>query len=345
MATSHVHNLKDHPASIPSIVALWQAQEQRQRQLDSRLHAPLPASDLERSVRQGLAHGLVVLGEDGKVRGYAHPGIWSLPETSLLHAFLTPKNGITHALVLPDPQEPDAQEVAAIVLLALSDFWHTQHITGNLIRWPSRDPWFESLLIAHGFALDSVCALRPHPPVFAQLHASSFTVRPARQEDEGALIGLFQEELTFHEHYTPFVRSNSVVLSAFQGKLARLWAGRNVSEGAPFIVVAERAGNVLGMAENTLLTVEVMDEPGFTPPGQYGCLDNVCVHEQWRGQGVGRLLLHASFEMWESMQQLTLDGYVLWYNPDNPRAVRFWSRWEYEPLWTTYQQLPLATHV
>ncbi len=106
--------------------------------------------------------------------------------------------------------------------------------------------------------------------------------------------------------------------------------------GAPLVLVAEQQGQVVGMAENTLLDVSADEEPGFTPPGRYACIDNVCVREQVRGQGIGRLLVQAVFEAFAPLQ---LAGYVLWYNPGNPLAAFFWPHLGFVPLWTTYQRL------
>lgn len=107
---------------------------------------------------------------------------------------------------------------------------------------------------------------------------------------------MLEEELRYHERYTPFVRSSSIVLEAFRRKLARLWAGGSLQEGAPLMLVVEQGGEIVAMAENTILDVSLDDEPGFTPPGRYGCIDNVCVREELRGQGIGRLLVQAIFD-------------------------------------------------
>lgn len=177
---------------------------------------------------------------------------------------------------------------------------------------------------------------RPEPGPF--LH-----IRSARPDDEERLVELFQRELLFHERYTPFVRSSPQVLDAFRRKLAHLWKDGALKNGAPLVLVVEREGAIVAMAENTLITVGPDDEPGFTPQGQYWCIDNVSVHEDLQGQGIGRLLVQAIEDMVTSLY-LDLNGYVLWFNPDNPRAERFWSRFGFQPLWTTYQRLhPVTT--
>jgi GNAT superfamily N-acetyltransferase len=283
---------------------------------------------------------LVALDARGRVRGYARSSVWELAEASMLRAFLSARSGVARHLALPDPTDEDAHAVAATLFSALSDSWRAHATTGDLVRWPSADPWLEPRLVEQGFRLDSVCATRSLQPLPEVLHTPSpqLVIRPAQPADEEVLIVLFEEELRYHERYTPFVRSSPEVLAAFRRKLARLWAGASLSEGAPLILVVERAGEIVAMAENTLLVLGFDDEPGFTPPGRYGCIDNVSVREELRGQGIGRLLTQAIFDAFAATG-LHLDGYILWYNPDNPQAGRFWPRMGFHPLWTTYQRL------
>ena len=106
------------------------------------------------------------------------------------------------------------------------------------------------------------------------------------------------------------------------------------------MLVVEQGREIVAMAENTLLEVSRDDEPGFTPPGRYACIDNVSVREELRGQGIGHLLVQAIFAAF-AVTSLSLDGYLLWYNPDNPQAGRFWPHLGFVPLWTTYQRLHL----
>ena len=299
-------------------------------------------TQIEAALQEHAASDLppqVALAADGHVRGYVRPGIWELPEQSILRAFLSARNGVAHHLALPPPEAPDAQQVATALFSALSEGWRAYDTTGDLIRWPSTDPWFESALFAQGFQVDSICAAYT-PPLNKRRQSapSSFVTRPATPADETALVTLFEEELRAHESYTPFVRSNPTVLAAFRKKLTRLWAGKSLEDGAPLILVVEREGEIVAMAENTLLDLSPDDEPGFTPPGRYGCIDNVSVQKGWRRHGIGRWLVQAVFDAFAATG-LALDGYLLWYNPDNPLAGTFWPRMGFLPLWTTYQRL------
>lgn len=330
---------------LPAVIDLLLAQQTRHHGQDKRLQAARSRGQGVASLAGRLAHekpSFVALDAFGRVRGYASPVVWELAETSLLRAFLPERSGVTRDLAFADPQEGDASRVLAALLMALSSWWQEQGTTGELIRWPSADQWLVARLAVHGFQLDSVCALRgPHRSMHHDL-PSGIVTRQATPADEEALVALFTEELRYHERYTPFVRCRPAVLAAFRRKLARLWVGTSLEEGAPLVLVAERGNEVIGMAETTLLDIAPDDEPGFTPPGCYGCLDNVCVRESLRGQGIGHLLVQAVDDAFAALH-LALDGWLLWYNPVNPQAARFWLRMGFVPLWTTYQRLHPTT--
>ncbi len=331
---------------VPAVVDLLLAQEARQHASDPRLQAARSREQIQAAFagwHTAERQHLVALDASGQVRGYARAGVWELSQTSILRAFLSPRNGVAAGLALPDPAGADAQAAASALLVALSRYWNNAGTTGDLIRWPSRDSWLEPILIEQGFRLDSVCATRPLQPLAASGDISlSFVTRPARPADEEALVALFEEELRYHERYTPFVHSSPTVLAAFRRKLTRRWQGGSLHEGAPLVLVVEveQAGEIVAMAENTLLVVGPDDEPGFTLPGCYACIDNVSVKEGLRGQGIGRRLVQAIFDAFTATG-LPLDGYILWYNPDNLQAARFWPHLGFVPLWTTYQRLHL----
>ena len=335
------------PASdvlLPSVVTLLLAQQARQHAQNPALRTAASRAEVDTALRARIpADALVVLNGAGDVRGYAHPEVWELKPTSSLRAFLTARNGVVSPLVLPHPDEPDAQAVVTALLSALDAFWRQAGTSGDLLRWPSTDGWFADALTAQVFQLDSICALRPLEPFFSMRPTAGpdQQVRLAQPEDEEALVNLFDEELRFHERYTPFVRSSFAVLETFRDKLKLMWEGdalQVLEAGAPVVLVVEQAGRVVAMAENTLLSVAPGDEPGYTPEGSYWCLDNVSVHEAFQGQGIGRLLVSTIEEVRQDLG-VSLDGYLLWYNPDNPSAARFWPSLGFQPLWTTFQRL------
>jgi GNAT superfamily N-acetyltransferase len=335
-------------AEISPIVDLIRAQESRQLAQGFRLHEVRSRARLEMDIASALTSAvppLVALDEQDRVRGYAEPTVWTLRQNSILLSFLTARNGIVQDLTLPDPLHWDAATVLRALLAALDTFWHSADTTGDLIRWPTGDSWLEPFLYEQHFQLDSICALRSLQPFFPSrpIPPPSLHIRPALPNDEEVLVQLFEGELLFHKPYVPFVHSNPQVLQAFRHKSAQLWMGLRPDAGAPLVLVVERDREVVAMAEMTLLSVEPTDEPGFTPPGHYCCIDNMSVREDLQGQGIGRLLAQAIEDALPAFQS-QLDGYILWFNPANPKASSFWSRLSFQPLWTTYQRLHASSN-
>jgi GNAT superfamily N-acetyltransferase len=328
-------------ATIPAVTNLLLRQQARQSLHDPRLFTRTRDHITANLARQ-RSHGqtVVILDAQGEVCGYGHATVWELKEASILQAFLTRRNGVVQYITLPDPDDTSLEAVVRALFTACDTIWQNAATTGALFRWPSTDTaWIEPFLLERGFQLDSICALRPPQPFFrTQPSTASCTVRCASPEDEQALVALFQEELLFHSPYTPFVRSSPQVLDAFRRKLTRMWPGERLEEGAPLILVAEQAGEVVAMVENTLVLIQPEEEPGFTPPGRYWCIDNISVRTSAQGQGIGRLLLQAVEEDYLALK-LGLEGYILWYNPANPKAASFWEHLGFQPLRTTYQRI------
>ncbi|HTK11219.1 MAG TPA: GNAT family N-acetyltransferase [Ktedonobacteraceae bacterium] len=335
------------PASeddLSAIVALWQAQDRRHYAQDPLLYPPRSAEQIEQIVRGQRQHeqsAFVALDDRQRVRAYIAPACWNLAPTSVLHAFLTPCNGIAEAFVLPDPDDADVAFVVSAVCHFLSTWWRERKTTGDLLRWPACDRWLEPFLLAQGFLLDSVCAIRSPVPLEQPVHSlrEAVTIRLAVPADEEQLLALFLAEMEVHANTVPCSRVSEVAMRGFAHKLQQYWQEGQEQGGDLFILVAEHPlEGVVGMAENVLITVEWDEAPGFTPPGRYGCLDNVSVRPGLQGLGIGRLLVDAALTLFRQ-RDAQMRAVVLWYNPDNPRASRFWPHLGFHDLWMTYQRL------
>lgn len=325
---------------MSAVVDLITAQEHRLHALDSRLRIARPVDQIASALAQQYSMGeepLVACDEQGRIRGCVQPALWTLPPESELLAFFPSHNGIPLGLTLPSPSENDASIVLSALLNALNRYWKEQHTSSAVLRWPSCDLWLEPLLGEHGFLLDSDLAYYPPLPLVParRTASSALQTRLARRDDEEILIELFQEELRFHLPYTPFVHLSHDVTQAFRSRLARIWTGETFEEGAPLVIVVERGNEIVAMAESDLLILGLDEEPNFLPSGRYGHLNNVSVRNDMRGQGVGHTLVQAVFNFFETAH---LDGYLLWFNPDNPLARSFWLRLGFLPVWRTYQR-------
>ncbi len=111
-------------ASIPEILELIMAQQARQLVCDPHLAPGGSRALVERSLREHIhSDALVALNDEGRVRGYAQPAVWTLKTTSILLSFLTARNGIIQKLTLPDTADEDAVVVTSSLLTALDQFW------------------------------------------------------------------------------------------------------------------------------------------------------------------------------------------------------------------------------
>lgn len=329
-------------SDMPALVDLIVAQEVRQHGLDARLivrpreHV---AVALAREHADSEGQSLVALDAQGRVRGYVRPGLWEIPPTNEMQTFFTARTGSIRSMTLPAPDDADAQTVVRALLAALDAFWQEQHATGAILRWPASDLWFEPAIFERGFLIDNVLAYRP-PGALATTHLAPpcLRTRLAQPADEERLVALHLEEIAAHIPYTPFVHPVPALERAFRGRLAQSWNGESMEDGAPLIVVVERDQEVIAFAECELMVVvyEEDDSPGFLLPGRYGYLNNVGVHANTRGQGVGNVLVQAVFEAFAMAQ---VDGYMLWFSYDNPLAHRFWLHRGFQPLWRTYQRI------
>jgi GNAT superfamily N-acetyltransferase len=345
MPQQHITVTDFASAHIHELVELIHEQELRLSRENGSIAGPRSIEQIRATLGSTLgtqrnSEAWVALDESGLVRGFARGATWELDETSILLSFLTRRNGVAPLLTLPNPADEDAREVVDALFAKLDTFWRAAGTTGDLVRWPSGDTWLVESLAQRRFALDSICAWRPLQPAFIARRAlaGGQRIRLARPEDEKELVALFDEELRFHEQYTAFVHASPNVLQAFQRKLARAWRQEGARLGEPFVLVVEQEGRVIGMAENSLIEVTADEEPGYTPVGHYCCIDNMSVRRDVRGQGLGHALLQGIAEIIRPLQH-ALNGYVLWYNPDNPTAARFWTRQGFQALWITYQRL------
>lgn len=330
-------------AQIPIIADLTEAQEQRFHTLDSYLKRARSHNYIIQTLTQQYHHdssSLVATDNDGHVAAFVQPALWKLSNEDGQRAFFTARNGIAHNLILPTPSTRNQQTIVTTLLTVLTSYWQAQATTSDIVHWPNCDRWLEPLLIAHSFLLDTELAYYPPKPLAQKTTsiAPDLHTRLARPEDEQALVKLFEDELRYHQPFTPFVRVNHTILQAFRRRLARAWSGACLEMGAPLVIVVERDQEIVAMAENDLYVWHDDEEPGFLAPGRYGHISNVSVRPGQRGQGIGHVLVQAIFDAFAHVQ---LDGYILWYNPDNPSSSSFWKKMGFRPLWRTYQRFTM----
>ncbi|MFN8483436.1 MAG: GNAT family N-acetyltransferase [Anaerolineae bacterium] len=325
---------------VAGVVELLAEQEARLVALDGRLCPPhgreqldilVHLEELLESERQPEMTPFVVRA-DGVVRGYVQPGCWDVPADSTAACFLPARVGLAYHLALPPPAAPDCALVAGALLDALDGRWAALGTDGEVISWPSRDGWLAPLLTARGFLPESFLAFRPVTPLSSP-KVADIRARRAQPADEDRLVALYLEEIGFHVERATFPWRVEGLEAGFRVALAQAWAFASVEDHAPLLVVVERDGEVVGMAETYI--EQVKRGAGYLRPGRYGYLNNVAVREDCRGQGVGRALAEAALA---ELGALGVDGFYLYYMAANPLAQGFWPRLGFEALVTRYQR-------
>ncbi len=334
-------------ADKAALIDLIYAQEQRWHRLDSRLRqarAREAIAMLLDGFRESASPPLVARNAGGLVRGYVAPTIRefspkNLNDATMLEVFAT-RTGFAESLTLPAPDEEDAVPVATALLEALHHSWESQGVLAEVYRWPAQDAWVDGVLRAAGcepFLYRSLRWPEPLPPTSHALPADVH-IRRAVEKDADDLVALYLEESQYHHEHSPFFRMVPGLASAFRSLLWAAWESKPVEQGGPVVLVAERDGQVVGMAYTYAIRAD-MHQRDYVPPGCYCDIAEVGVRTDLRGQGIGRALVQGVFAAYADVQ---IDGYILGYSPHNPLSSRFWPHLGFHPSITLYQRRRLA---
>jgi ribosomal protein S18 acetylase RimI-like enzyme len=129
------------------------------------------------------------------------------------------------------------------------------------------------------------------------------------------------------------VRVVPAIAESMRRQLARVWSGAPPSSEVPLVMVAERHGEVVGMAESYLQPAD-RGESWPVRSGRFGYLNSVGVRADQRGNGVGRALVAATLDR---LATLGAEAYTLYYLPANPLSSRFWSHLGFRPVLSRFQ--------
>jgi GNAT superfamily N-acetyltransferase len=320
-------------ADLAAVIGLTAAQEARWHEGDRRLEQPRDRQELAAQLaalrRDAQAEFLLARDATGRARGYAQPSLFELESDSDLLAYFTARNGRCERLVLPAPDEDDASAVLSALLAALTVHWQQRHSLADMVTWPSADSWVESLLDAAGFKAAHVLNHRAAEPIAASTHAAAvgLQVRQARPTDEDDLVALNRDNVAHDASYSPFIKVVPTLEPALRAQLGRLWAGGSVEDGVPLV----------GMAQTYLEMAPGLGVPFSLPRGRYVYLHEVIVRPEWRGKGVGRLLVEGVEDAYAALRVI---GYTLYFSPFNPLSSTFWPHLGFRPVLTTYMRQP-----
>jgi GNAT superfamily N-acetyltransferase len=203
-----------------------------------------------------------------------------------------------------------------------------------MVRWPSRDVGGVRVLLEHGMRPLTVIAARPADraidgrPVRAS--SADLRIRTAGQGDLDALERLGMEMMRYDAHF------GSVTVRAETARSLRESAERTLAAAQPWIWLAERDGEAVGMVQAEPPEAAAWAAPLVrAQPVAY--LGEMSVLPGARGLGVGTALVeHLHRELDAAGAAVTL----LHHAQLNPLSAPFWNRMGYRPLWTSWEVRP-----
>ena len=142
------------------------------------------------------------------------------------------------------------------------------------------------------------------------------TIRPARKEDHAAVERLLRQVAQLHAELRP-----DVFRPAGQKYDTTRYYGLLNGPDTPILVAQDGQGKVLGYAMLEIKAV-FKDHPVMLPR-TYLYVDDLCVDENMRGQGVGSLLMEGVRELAKSrgIEKIELNVWEC-----NEGAMRFYER-------------------
>lgn len=201
-----------------------------------------------------------------------------------------------------------------------------------VLTWPSRDTAGTAVLLRHGFAPLTVLAVRERAAEQTTAADDGVSVREACHGD----LPVLEELAMAEQRYAADVGAGILRDDAAQLKAQslRLW----LDGGSP-VLIAERDGRPLGMAQYRWARLAEDSRPRLLPDGDWGYVNCLSVAPGRRSCGVGRTLMGT---VRARLAAVGTRGTYLYYNPANPLSSVFWPRQGYRPLWTIWEARPTS---
>jgi predicted N-acetyltransferase YhbS len=203
-----------------------------------------------------------------------------------------------------------------------------------VVRWPSRDVHGVRALLQHGLRPLTVIAARPAGRAVdagtAGTSPAGLRIRAAGPGDLDALERLGMEMMRYDAHF------GSVTVRPDTARSLREWAADSLDAAQPWLWLAERDGEAVGMVK-----ADPPEAAGWVAPlvraQPAAYLGEMSVLTGARGAGVGAALVqHLHRKLDATGAAVTL----LHHAQLNPLSAPFWNRMGYRPLWTSWEVRP-----
>lgn len=140
------------------------------------------------------------------------------------------------------------------------------------------------------------------------------TIRTAAMDDFGTVCQLLQELDDLHVRIRPDVFQQFDDPEGQRERIARFVDGNDAE-----LFVAELQTGIVGLA--TVRIYDNTDAPMFRP-GRRACMDNLVVNQEFRGMGIGKMLLDRITE-WTRSRELQCVDMNVWH--DNQAGLSFFT--------------------
>lgn len=208
------------------------------------------------------------------------------------------------------------------------------------LRAPSRDSALVRPLLAHGFALVDITAIRvgargsDAQQALERLAAAGVQLRPAVLEDAG-LLGEMDAELLAHD-----AQHGGVELREGAAQVLQAGIEERLRADPGWTWVVERGGAPVGY-----LSIEIdrdRHREKCAPGGRVAFVQAMYLRPVVRGDGIGEAVVEFGHGL---LEREGFDRVLLSYAALNPRSGPFWCRMGYRPLWGVWQRRPARQRV
>ena len=150
---------------------------------------------------------------------------------------------------------------------------------------------------------------------------TSFRIREAKSADREAIGLLWLELMTYHRA----LDSRFTIAPGGEQKYMRHAIDMMRSRNAMVLVAEDIAtGEVIGF-----LMGEIQTRPAIAMSGLYGFISDICVHEGWRHQGIGRALFEEITRWFKARKAQAIELYIA---EENPESAEFWYAMGMKPF-------------
>lgn len=148
-----------------------------------------------------------------------------------------------------------------------------------------------------------------------------FIIRQAVASDRARIGVLWRELMTLHSELDSRFR---IMPDGEQRYVRHIHERIRTRDSRVFVAQDVQTRQIVGY-----ILGELQTRPPIAMPGIYGFISDICVQQDWRGEGVGQALFEEMREWLRTRKALFIELYVSEANPD---SNAFWNKMGFNPF-------------